>query len=66
MSGGDQQKSISTLRCIVKQVTTISDSEEEAMGRTDLVPFLLEDRIREVHPATSFPMSSITCCKGHP
>ena len=33
------------------QVTGISDSEEEAMGRADLVPFLLEDRIREVRPA---------------
>ena len=30
------------------QVTGISNSEEEAMGRADLVPFLLEDRIREV------------------
>ncbi len=32
-------------------MTGISDSEEEAMGRTDLVPFLLEDRIREARPA---------------
>ena len=30
------------------QVTGISNSEDEAMGRADLVPFLLEDRIREV------------------
>ena len=30
------------------QVTAISDSEEVAMGRADLVPFLVEDRIREV------------------
>ena len=29
-------------------MTGITDSEEEAMGRADLVPFLLEDRIREV------------------
>lgn len=40
------------------QVTAISDSEEEAMGRADLVPFLLEDRIREVRlvlPMLSHP-----------
>ena len=36
--------------CTALQVTAISDSEEEAMGRADLVPFLLEDRIREVRP----------------
>ncbi len=32
-------------------MTGISDSEEEAMGRADLVPFLLEDRIRDVRPS---------------
>ena len=40
---------------IVLQVTAISDSEEEAMGRADLVPFLLEDRIREVRLALPTP-----------
>lgn len=53
----DCEESLGSRGCIVAQVTAISDSEEEAMGRTDLVPFLLEDRIREVHSA-SLPSSS--------
>jgi hypothetical protein len=29
-------------------VTAISDTEEEALGRAALVPFLVEDKLREV------------------
>ena len=59
--------------CSALQVTAISDSEEEAMGRADLVPFLLEDRIREVRPvlaSVSFPFATEShdrvaqCCHG--
>ena len=44
------------------QVTGISNSEEEAMGRADLVPFLLEDRIREVHMHLSSAHDIIMSC----
>jgi hypothetical protein len=43
----------------IMQVTGLSNSEEELAGRSALVPFLLEDKIREVHgiPLTSFSES---------
>ena len=44
------------------QVTGISNSEEEAMGRADLVPFLLEDRIREVRMQSLSTYSSTLSC----
>jgi hypothetical protein len=31
------------------QVTGLSNSEEEATGRAALVPFLLEDKLTQVH-----------------
>lgn len=30
------------------QVTGFSNSEERAVGKTDMVPFLLEDKLREL------------------
>lgn len=36
------------------QVTCFSNTEEEAVKRATLVPFLLEDRIREVCSAPAY------------
>lgn len=35
-------------RGIVAQVTGFSNSEEEAVGKTAVVPFLLEDKLKEL------------------
>lgn len=42
------------------QVTGFSNTEEEAIKRAALVPFLLEDRIREVCSSTVTPTEAST------
>ncbi len=43
-----EQASEALCYCLLWQVTGLSNSEEESTGRAALVPFLLEDKLKEV------------------
>ena len=52
-----EQASEALCYCLLWQVTGLSNSEEESTGRAALVPFLLEDKLKEV----GFQRSTAQC-----
>jgi len=67
MNGRIKEEGHQQAVCLCMQVTCFSNTEEEAVKRATLVPFLLEDRIREVYYApTHASRSSIPSMHGSP